>query len=398
MEKRVGMTSSVKTPEHGVYMDHHASTPLDSRVLDAMMPYLANGFGNPHSTDHGYGWQADAAIERARTAVAAAIGADPDEIVFTSGATEANNLALIGAARAASPTRRRVVVTAIEHKCVLSAARSLREDGFDVIMVPVEPSGVVDLVAMAKAIDERTAIVSVMAVNNEVGSVQPIEAVADLCAAAGALFHSDAAQGLSAVRLDVNELGVDLMSLSGHKAYGPKGIGALYVRAQARARLRPIMFGGEQQNGLRPGTLPTFLCVGLGEACGILDHNRDGEVVRIAALRDDLLRRLTEAEPALRVNGTVADRHPGNLNIRVPGLEADVVLAFARPRLAASTGSACTSGIPEPSHVLRAMGLDAAAASESIRIGLGRGTDEHDVAEAAEALAEAFRRVRSMRD
>lgn len=390
------MASSVREAEYGVYMDHHASTPLDRRVLDAMMPFLTGRYGNPHSADHGYGWQADAAVELARAAVANVIGAEPEEIVFTSGATEANNLALLGAARAASPTRRRVVVSSIEHKCVLSAARSLGDVGFDVVMAPVGTDGVIDLVGLAELLDERTAIVSVMTVNNEVGSIQPIIEIADLCRRSGALFHTDAAQALTALDLDVDRLGVDLMSLSGHKAYGPKGIGALYVRVQARARLRPIMFGGDQQGGLRPGTLPTALCVGLGEACNVIRHDLLSEVVRVGILRDELLRRLIEREPTLVVNGTLAIRHPANLNLRVPGLEAELVLAAARPRLAASSGSACTSGLPEPSHVLRAMGLDAVAASESIRIGLGRSTDAHDVAMASEALIEAFSHVRSM--
>ncbi len=379
----------------GVYMDNQASTPLDPRALDAMMPFLYGGTGNPHSNEHGYGWQADVAVESARAAVAEAIGADPDEIIFTSGATEANNLAVIGAARAASSRRRRIVVTAVEHKCIIGAARSMVSEGFEVIEAPVDTDGILDVGLLESLIDDRVAVVSVMSMNNEVGAAQPIETVAELCRSAGVTFHSDAAQAFPVLPIDVAALGVDLMSLSAHKAYGPKGIGALFVRREARDRIRPIMFGGGQEDGLRPGTLPTMLCVGFGAACRILRAEREGEVLRISGLRDRLLDRLRAAEPTLALNGPSVGRHAGNLNVRVLGLDADLVLSAARPLLAASTGSACTSGTPEPSHVLTAMGLDATAATESIRLGLGRFTTELDVAEAANALAAAFADVRS---
>jgi cysteine desulfurase len=384
---------------HGVYMDYQASTPLDPRVFEAMRPYLdgPGSYGNPHAADHGYGWDADAAVAQARAAIAQAIGADADEILFTSGATEANNLALLGAARAAGPDRRELIVSAIEHKCVLAAARALAEDGFRVHIAPVDASGVVDLDALAARISEATAIVSVMAVNNETGVAQPIAAIGELCRAAGVLFHSDAAQALAVSDIDVNAWNVDLLSLSAHKSYGPKGIGALYLRRERRNRIRPIMFGGGQEDGLRPGTLPTPLCVGFGAACALLGETLPDERRRITALRDRLLDRLRAAIPDLIVNGALADRHPGNLNVRVPGIEAELWLAAARPRLAAATGSACTSGLTEPSHVLTAMGLSGLEASESVRLSLGRFTEDKDVDVAVSALVDAAKEVRHLR-
>ncbi len=383
---------------HGVYMDYQASAPLDARVLDVMRPYLegAGSYGNPHAADHGYGWDADAAVADARTMVAEAIGADADEILFTSGATEANNLALLGAARAASPTRRELVVSAVEHKCVLAAARALAEEGYRLHVVPVDSAGVVDLDALAACISESTAIVSVMAINNETGMKQPLRKIGKICRSAGALFHSDAAQALAVSDIDVDDWNVDMLSLSAHKSYGPKGIGALYLRRERRDRIRPIMFGGGQEDGLRPGTLPTPLCVGFGAACELLGQELPRERQRIAALRDQMLARLQQALPDLVVNGTLADRHPGNLNVRVPGLEAELLLAAARPRLAAATGSACTSGMTEPSHVLTAMGLSASEAMESVRLSLGRFTTELDVEEAASAFADAAQEIRQL--
>lgn len=383
----------------GVYMDYQASTPLDPRVFDVMRPYLEGpgSVGNPHATDHAYGWEAEAAISEARAMIARLIAADTDEIVFTSGATEANNLALLGAARAAPPERCEVVISAIEHKCVLAVGRALTEEGFTLRIAPVRADGVVDLDALAALIGPATAIVSVMAVNNETGVGQPVSAVGALCRAAGALLHSDAAQALAVESVDVDSWNVDLLSMSAHKAYGPKGIGALYIRRERRSRLRPIMFGGGQEEGLRPGTLPTPLCVGFGEACDILSKDRAVEAERLRVLRDRLLDLLRAQIPDLAVNGTMGHRHPGNLNVRVPGVEAELLLAAARPMLAAATGSACTSGLIEPSHVLTALGLNAYEAAESVRLSLGRFTEEVDVEVAASAFAAAVEQVREMR-
>ena len=381
---------------HGVYMDYQASNPLDPRVLAAMRPYFegAAGLGNPHAADHAYGWDADAAINRARDQIASLIGADSDEVIFTSGATEANNLALLGAARAAAPSRREIIVSAIEHKCVLATGRALADEGFTIRVAPVVPDGATDLQALARMIGPETAIVSVMAVNNETGVVQPAAQIGELCRTAGALFHSDAAQALAVEHIDVHGWNVDFLSLSAHKAYGPKGVGALYVRRARRPQIRPIMFGGGQEDGLRPGSLPTPLCVGFGAACQILSDEREVESARIARLRDRLLKQLRAALPDLQVNGTLMERHPGNLNIRVPGIEAELLLAAARPNLAAATGSACTSGTTEPSHVLTAMGLSSVEAIESVRLSLGRMTREEDVDAAVSALAAAAEQVR----
>jgi cysteine desulfurase len=373
----------------GIYMDYQASTPADPRVVEAMQPYWSVMYGNPHSADHAFGWNADAAVEVAREQVAALIGADADEIVFTSGATEANNLAVLGVARASPPERRRIVVSAIEHKCVLAAARAAAEEGFEVLTIPVGPGGVVDPDTIAAAVDDRVALVSIMAVNNEIGTVQPLRAIAALCASAGAIFHTDAAQALNAFPIDVVTLGTDLMSLSAHKAYGPKGMGALYVRRDLRVRPKPIIHGGGQEGGMRSGTLPTPLCVGFGEACRILADERDEDAARVRILRDRFLAELRQRVPGLTVNGDQASRHPGNLNLLFPSIDASLLLQNLHPNVAASTGSACTSGHPEPSHVLRAIGLSAEDANTSIRFSIGRFTAEDDVDRAACYVGEA---------
>lgn len=372
-------------------MDYQASTPEDPRVTAAMAPFQTRRFGNPHASNHAFGWDADAAIDDARLRIGLTIGADRNEIVFTSGATESNNLAVIGAARAAPPSRRRILVSAIEHKCVLGAARSLEQEGFTVETIPVDADGFIRPTDVAARVDECTALVSVMAVNNEVGTVQPIAEIAAAVHAVGAIFHSDAAQALAVVPIDVVAMGVDLLSLSGHKAYGPKGIGALYVGHHLSPRPRPLFHGGGQEGGLRPGTLPTPLCVGFGAACDIIRAERDAEVERLASLRQKLLCLLVAMVPVLKVNGRPG--HPGNLNLRFPGVDAFLLLNDLQPSLAASTGSACTSGIPEPSHVLRAMGKTAEEADESIRLSLGRFTKHSDVEAAAELISSAVRRL-----
>ena len=370
-----------------IYLDYQASTPLDPRVLEAMMPFLTGNFGNPHAAEHAYGRAADAAISRARGSIAALIGAEEDEIVFTSGATESCNIALLGAALAAGADRPAIVVSAIEHKCVLACADRLRQEGHEAHRIGARATGVIDTDQLP-TISDRTAIASVMAINNETGAAQPLARVSEACRAAGALFHSDAAQALTAGPLDVDALGVDLLSVSSHKAYGPKGVGALYVRREARDRIRPIMHGGGQEEGLRPGTLPTVMCVGFGEACRILAAERESDNARIRALRDRLLEGLRAAS-SVALNGTLDGRHPGNLNVRFHGAPADLLLATAEGRVAAASGSACSSGVPGPSHVLTAMGLGPDEALESIRISLGRFTTASEIDQAIEALAEA---------
>jgi cysteine desulfurase len=379
----------------GIYMDYQASTPADPRVVEAMRPYWSTIFGNPHSTDHGFGWTADAAVEKARGQIAALIGADPDEIIFTSGATEANNLAILGIARA-SP-RRRIVVSAIEHKSILAAARAAQDElGFEVVSVPVGANGIVDPADVAALLDERVALVSIMAVNNEIGTVQPLREIAATCQAIGAVFHSDAAQAVSVLPLDVYCDGADLMSMSAHKAYGPKGLGALYIRRHLPVRPKPIIHGGGQEQGLRSGTLPTPLCVGFGEACRILAEERDAEIERIAALRSQLICKLQSAVPGLMLNGALAPRHSGSLNVRFPGVDAELLLQALQPNVAASTGSACTSGQPEPSHVLRAIGLSAPEAASSIRFSIGRFTTREEIDRAVGHVAHALSALKDL--
>jgi cysteine desulfurase len=381
-------------PPRPVYLDYQATTPVDARVLDAMLPYFREKFGNPHSTSHALGREAAEAVERARAQVAALIGADPREIVFTSGATESNNLAIKGAARFLREHCNRVVTLETEHKCVLESARRLEREGFEVAVLPVGPDGLADLDALAAAIDERTALVSVMAANNEIGVIQPLAEIGTLAHAKGALFHTDAAQGVGKLPIDVEAMHIDLLSISGHKIYGPKGIGALYVRRRPRVRLDPLFDGGGQERGHRSGTLPAPLCVALGEACAVAAREMAGEGTRLGALRNRLLQRLREGVPDLRVNGDLDRRLPGNLNVAFPGVDA-LALLDTLPELALSTGSACTSAEVEPSYVLKALGLDDALAIGAVRIGLGRFTTEAEIEFAAEALTAAVRRQRA---
>jgi len=375
-------------PNRPIYLDNQATTPCDPRVLALMLPWFTERFGNPHSAEHQMGRDAEAAVEVARAEVAALIGAEPREIVLTSGATEANNIAIKGAARHArrmGDPRRRVVTVTTEHKCVLESVADTAEDGFEPVVLPVGPDGRLDPDVLRQALVEPTLLVSVMAVNNETGVVQDITALAALARGAGALFHTDAAQAVGKVPVDVH--GIDLLSLSGHKLYGPKGVGALFVRRRPRVRLAPLFSGGGQERGLRSGTLPTPLLVGLGEACRLARLEMDAEAARLAVLRDRLLAGLRRRMPELQVNGSMRHRIPGNLNITFP--VAALELMRAVPELCVSTGSACSSAEVEPSYVLRALGLTDAAAARTLRLGLGRFTSAADVDYAAEALSAA---------
>lgn len=365
-----------------IYLDHMASTPLDPAVLDEMLPWLAAGAaGNPHSAGHRAGWRAAEAIERARGEVAALIGARPGEILFTSGATEANGLALLGAVPEGWP----VAASAVEHPSVLACVAELARRGHPARLLPVDGAGRADPGALDGL---GPALVSVMAANNEVGTVQPIGELARRCREAGGLFHTDAVQRLGTGKIDVAALGIDLLSLSGHKLHGPMGIGALFVRQGVA--LRPLLFGGGQQGGRRPGTLPTALCVGLGAACRIARERREADALRLAGLRERLFGALAAGLPGLRRNGPEGDGGlPGCLHVTVPGADAaDRLLDL--PELALSTGSACGSGEGGPSHVLLALGRSAEEAFGSIRIGLGRFTTEDEVDRAAALLVEAF--------
>ena len=378
-----------------VYLDNHATTSCDPRVVAAMVPWFTEKFGNPHSLTHAYGREAEQAVEQARAQLADLIGADLRELVFTSGATEANNMAIKGAARFHRQFGKDGIVTlATEHKCVLESAKALERDGFRVAILPVGHDGLVDLDVVARAIDDKTTIVSAMAAHNEIGVIQPIKEIAALAHAKGALFHTDAAQAVGKIPLDVADLGIDLMSISGHKIYGPKGIGALYLRRRPRARIEPLFDGGGQERGMRSGTLPVPLIVGLGLAASLAKAEMAGEAQRLLALRARFLAGLRAKLPEIVLNGDAGRRLPGNVNLSFPGLKAVEVIA-ACPGLALSTGSACTAAEVEPSYVLRALGLGDELASSSLRIGLGRFTTATEVDFAVETLAAAVPRLRA---
>ena len=377
-----------------IYLDHHATTPLDPRVRDAMEPWWCEDFGNPSSATHVYGWRAEAAVENAREQIAAAIGAaDPREIVFTSGATESDNLALKGVLRAARG-RDGLVTSAVEHPAVLDSARALADEGFCVTELPVDAGGCVDPDAVAAALDARTALVSVGAANGEVGTLQPLAAIGQRCREAGVPFHSDAAQAVGKVPVDVEGDCVDLLSFSAHKLYGPKGIGALYVRgAGRRPRLAPLLHGGGHERGLRSGTLPVPLVVGFAAALEICREEREAEAARLGALRDRLFERLRDGLSGVELNGAREPRLPGNLNVSFEGVRSEVLLP-ALHDVALSTGSACASARGEPSHVLRALGLSPERMAGAVRVGLGRGTTPEEVEAAADRLVEEVEKAR----
>ena len=376
-----------------IYADYQATTPVDPRVVERMAPHWRESFGNPHSNDHIMGWQAAKAVDQSKTAIAGLIGGDPDEIIVTSGATEANSLALFGLARRAPRDRRGIIVGATEHKCVLAAARALEaNERFTLEQIPVDNEGFIDLSALANLLDETTLVVSIMAVNNEIGTIQDVPRIFDIVASRGALLHCDAAQAPCA--MDISELAAhaDLISLSGHKMYGPQGIGALYIRRDLQRKIEPIIYGGGQQSDLRSGTVPVPLCVGMAAAAAILQTNEGTEErKRVAEQRGNFVDRLQNSGHEISINGpTGLGRHPGNANLRFDGFAAEEILATLQPHLAASTGSACTSGIPEPSHVLRAIGLTPRQSDASIRFSFGRFTTHEEIDETARLVSECL--------
>jgi cysteine desulfurase len=372
-------------PRRPIYLDHHASTPVDPRVLEAMLPWFTSRFGNP-SSQHLYGIEAQEAIGAARAEVAAAIGAEAREIVFTSGATESNNLAIKGAAHFRKADRPHVVTVVTEHKCVLESVAALAEEGVEVTILPVRRDGLVDLEDLAAAVGDKTALVSVMTAHNETGVLQPMAEIGAIAHARGAWFHTDAAQAFGKIPIDVADAGIDLLSVSGHKIYGPKGVGALFVRRRPRVRLEALFSGGGQERGLRSGTLPTPLCVGIGVAAAVARESMIADAARIGELRDRLHRALDRAIPGLIVNGAGAPRLPGTLNVSIPGVDGQA-LQQSITEIAVSSGSACTAASIEPSYVLRAMGVGDALAGASLRFGIGRGTTETEIDYAAEHVA-----------
>jgi len=376
-----------------IYLDYHATTPCDLRVVETMLPYFTEHFGNPSSELNVAGRNASAAVDTARAQVAALIGALPGEIVFTSGATESNNIALLGLAQAASGNRRRVITISTEHKAVLNPCHELENRGFETVVLPVKTDGQVDLEELRQAITEDTLVVSIHAANNEIGTIQPIRAIAALAHEKGAIFHCDAAQAVGKIPVDVDAWDVDLLSLSAHKLYGPKGVGALYVRNGVYAsQIKPLVFGGGQERNLRSGTLNVPGIVGLGAACALCHDELSQEASRIGALRDALESAIITSLPTVRRNGALEKRLPGNSSLLLPGLEAEALIANV-PELALSTGSACTSGAPEPSHVLLAIGLTRVESYSTVRIGIGRFTANYDITYAATLIVNAARRL-----
>jgi cysteine desulfurase len=379
-----------------IYLDYQSTTPTDPRVVDAMLPFFTEKFGNPHSRSHAYGWEAEEACEIGRKQVADLIGANPKEIVFTSGATESNNLAIKGVAEFYKGKKNHIITVVTEHKCVLDTCRNLEiGEGFDVTYLPVGKNGLIDLEKLKSEIREDTVIVSVMAVNNEIGVIQPLKEIGAICRERGVFFHTDAAQAFGKMPLDVEEMNIDLMSISAHKIYGPKGIGALYVRRRPRVRLRPLINGGGQERGFRSGTLSPPLVVGFGKAAEIAKAEMKQESARIKTLSDDFLGNIRKQVPDVFLNGDEEQRIPGNLNISFAYIEGESMIMAIRD-LAVSSGSACTSASLEPSYVLRALGVDEELAHTSIRFGFGRFTTKEEVDYATEVVVNNINSLREM--
>jgi cysteine desulfurase len=388
----------VKLEGRSVYLDAQATTCIDPRVLDAMLPFMTEQFGNPHSTTHLYGWENAAAVEDAREKVAKLIKADPKEIIFTSGATESNNISIKGTARFYKQKKSHIITTVLEHKCVLDSCRKMQEEGFGVSYLSVKKNGLIDLERLEDELKQKkdeTVLVSVMFVNNEIGVLQPMAEIGALCRKYNVFFHTDAAQALGKVPIDVNAMNIDLMSLSGHKIYGPKGIGALYIRRKPRIRVEPIQSGGGQERGLRSGTLPTSLVVGFGKACEVALEEMESDAAHAKKLYERLYKNITSRLDYVYLNGDPEKRWHGNLNLSFAYVEGESLLLGLR-EIACSSGSACTSASLEPSYVLRALGVDEELAHTSIRFGFSRFTTEAEVDFAADQVVEKVNRLREM--
>lgn len=373
-------------PHFPRYFDYQATTPTDPRVVEAMLPYFTQKFGNPHATTHPYGWEAEEAVTIAREEVAALIGARPEEILFTSGATESNNLAIKGIASFYGPTHKKHIITqATEHKCVLESCYTLEQLGFITTILPVQENGQISLEALEKSIRPDTLLVSIMAINNEIGSLQPLKQIGELCQKHQIIFHTDAAQATGKIPIHVKEDQIDVLSISGHKMVGPKGIGALYVRSRPPLRLQPLLVGGGQERGLRAGTIPVPLVVGLGKACHIASQEMERDYQRIRTLSQQFLDGLESLPSGILVNGDGDQRYPGTLNLSFPGIIANQLIVVMR-ELAVSSGSACASISHEPSYVLQACGFPKERIESAIRFGIGKYTTEEDITIAIEAL------------
>ena len=371
------LLDTLRAPHFPIYMDYSSTTPVDPRVADKMIPYLREQFGNPASRSHMYGWSAERAVEEARAQVAALVNADPREIIWTSGATEGNNLALKGAAHFYQTKGKHIITVKTEHKAVLDTVRELERQGFEATYLQPQDNGLITIEQLAAAIRPDTILVSVMWVNNEIGVIQPIDEIGELCRSKGIIFHSDAAQATGKTPIDLEKTKVDLVTFTAHKSYGPKGVGALYVRRKPRVRLEAQMHGGGHERGLRSGTLATHQIVGMGEAFRLAKEEMDTEIVRIRALRDRLAKGLIEMEEVY-VNGDMDHRVPHNLNVSFNYVEGESLI-MAIKDIAVSSGSACTSASLEPSYVLRALGRSDELAHSSIRFTFGRFTTNEDV-------------------
>ncbi|KAK1383160.1 Cysteine desulfurase [Heracleum sosnowskyi] len=385
----------VKISGRPLYLDMQATSPVDPRVLDSMLPFYLSRFGNPHSRTHLYGWESDEAVEIARTQVAQLINASPKEIVFTSGATESNNISVKGTMHFYKEKKKHVITTQTEHKCVLDSCRHLQQEGFDVTYLPVGSDGLIDVGKLREAIREDTGLVSVMAVNNEIGVIQPMEEIGAVCKEFKIPFHTDAAQALGKIDVDVDKWNVSLMSLSGHKIYGPKGVGALYMRRRPRIRVEPQMNGGGQERGIRSGTVPTPLVVGMGAACELARKEMKYDEKRISMLQERMLSAIRAKLDGVVVNGSEDRRYVGNLNLSFAYVEGESLLMGLK-EVAVSSGSACTSASLEPSYVLRALGVDEDMAHTSIRFGIGRFTTEEEIDRAVELTVKQVEKLREM--
>ncbi len=377
-----------------IFLDYQSTTKVDPRVLEVMLPYFSE-FSNPHSRSHVFGWKAEEAVENARQQVAHVINANAKDIIFTSGATESNNMAIKGCMEFYRSTKDHMITVATEHKCVLDSCRHLEESGIKVTYLSVKQNGLIDLDELESAITEKTALVSVMAVNNEIGIIQPLKEIGEICKKHGVFFHTDAAQAYGKIPLDVEDMNISLLSVSGHKMYAPMGVGALYVRRRPRVRITPLFNGGGQERGMRSGTLPTPLVVGLGKAAEIANQEMEEEGGRLLELRNLFYTMVKDKIPDIIVNGDLDVGWPGNLNISFPYVEGESII-MAIKQLAVSSGSACTSASLEPSYVLRAIGVDEDLAHSSIRFGFGRFTTKAEVIFAANLINGKIMRLREM--
>lgn len=397
LQRTFASSNIPKVDGQAAYLDVQATTPLDPRVLDAMLPWLTHGYGNPHSRTHQYGWDADAAIEQARGQVASLIGASAKEILFTSGATESNNVLIKGIGHFYSETKKHIITSQIEHKCVLDSCRFLEtQSGFDVTYLPVNVHGQISLEDLEAAIRPgETVLASIIAANNEIGVVQDLAGIGAICRRNKVFFHTDAAQMLGKLPLDVNAMCIDAMSVSGHKIYGPKGIGAMYIRRRPRVRLEPLFSGGGQERGLRSGTVPHPLVVGFGQACAVAESDMDSDDAWTRYLSEKLRVGIQDSIADVTLNGHPTSRLPGNLNLSFAYIEGESLL-MAIKKLAVSSGSACTSASLEPSYVLRAIGVGEDLAHTSIRFGIGRFTTEEEVDLAIALCQEQVQKLRDM--